>query len=96
MVHNRALHERYRRSQQLFDAHFVHVPQGASNFIFSVTLCGTARAGVIMWGLGTGGTKRVVFRITPKGMFIRRKRFPVDGFQLNGKGQVRELREERR
>ena len=94
MVHNRALHERYRRSQQLFDAHFVHVPQGASNFIFSVTLCKNARTGVLMCSVDGRRKKCVIFRITPRGMFIRRKRFPVSGFQVNGKGQVRELREE--
>ena len=95
MVHNRVLHETYRHSQQRIEARLVHVSPSTPSRIFSVTFGENIRAGAVMWSLNTEGKKRVIFRITPKGVFIRRKRFPVSGFQLNTKGQVRELREER-
>ena len=95
MVYNRVLREAYRRSQQRIEARLVHVPPGTPSQIFSVTFGENIRAGAVMWGLNTEGKRHVIFRITPKGVFIRRKRFPVSGFQLNTEGQVRELREER-
>ena len=95
MLPNRALCERYRGSRQTLDARLVRVSSGTPSWIFSVIFCANIRDGAVMWSLDAEGKRRAVFRITRKGVFRRRKRFPGSGFQLNAKGQVRELREER-